>query len=171
MSKSVIHAVFNNNNDAGSALEAISHSGVSAKKIAVLGEDSDSFREATSSLQSGKICGIIIWMAVIGSAIGALAGFAGMPAVDPTSQLMASISGTLAGLVLGLFSGVWMAGIINIDNLTESEAEIREGTVTDGAMAVSIIADDEAQSERIRLMLCEHQAAQVYVEFKEPVIR
>lgn len=164
--KFIAHGLFQTHTNGGAALEALSASRIAPERIRVIGEDGDAFRDATAVLQTKKVCNIIISLAVLGSAIGAVAGYLGMPSVS-AQVIPSTISGSLAGLVLGLFSGIWMAGVIHLDNMPDSDADIKQGKVQAGEMLISVSSSDSAECERIRAVMQENAATQTSIEMKE----
>jgi hypothetical protein len=152
-----VEAIFASHEDGGNALAALINAGVSPGKISVIGEDCDSFRQATASLHSKKINKSIVWMGVLGAIVGSLAGFAGMPALTHVaSPLISAVSGVVAGLVLGLYTGVAIGGMMFFDNIPASDAHFQLGTPDQGDMVVGVVTSDEQEQELVNSLLCEH---------------
>lgn len=163
---SVIHAVFADTDNAKNVLEELSVAGVQPGRISVIGEDSDAFRHATTSLYSKKVDRLLYVMGTIGGLAGAAAGFLGMPDIpgDSHSYLIAATTATGTGLALGAYAGTWMAGILNLDNFPGSDSKFRFGKPQAGKVAVSISTANILETEHVRRLLREYPPNKICIE-------
>lgn len=170
-----INAIFAKHSDATAAIESLGGAKFSARQFSVIGSDSDAFREATATLQSGKVDRLLLAMGLIGAIVGCAAGFLGMPNIPSRETMflvMVPLSACMVGTALGLLTGMLMGAVLKLDNLAPSEAEVRLGTVHQGDMAVSVRANSAREAELIQRIFVEHGATCLTVDLSasEPAI-
>lgn len=166
MNQAKIHAVFSDTDSARIVLEELSTAGVAPDRVAVIGEDSDSFRHATASLYSKKIDRLIFLMGAAGGITGAAAGFLGMPDIpgDFHTYLCAAVAATGSGMALGAYAGTWMAGILNLDNFPASASKIRLGQPGNGKIAVTVATANVLEAERVKRLLRQYPPNKICFE-------
>lgn len=167
MSNIVVHGVFNSHADAGEAIPALKNAGLSASKFSVIGVDGDAFRAATASLHSMRVPKIMFALGLSGAIAGCLAGFWGMPRIPDGSSMflmMVPLSAAFVGTAIGLFTGMWIGGILILDDAPPTEAEVRLGDVRDGDVSVSINVADTAQRDLAQQLMWQFGAVHVAVD-------
>lgn len=167
MSHAIVHGVFPNNTMAGAALEALNNAGFTPGQISVIGQDSDSFRQATATLVSTKGDKFILWAGATGAILGGLAGLFGMPHLPRADELiltMVPIWAAFTGTAIGISAGFTIGGILRIDDIPRFESEVRLGTVHDGELAVSVEVSDLAELQLVQSTLIEHSATNLSID-------
>ncbi len=121
-----------------STLSAHMQTGVNPEQVSVIGLDSDEFREATLPLESRKLDPLFIQLGVLGFLVGVAWGVFGCPALTPgpTAVISAFMSG-FCGAILGMLCGVYIAGIVHLDNPPPTKATIIQGEVEGGIAIVT----------------------------------
>lgn len=173
MSKSLVHAVFHNNSDAAGAIDALTSGGFAPGQISVIGQDSDSFRQATASLQSTKVDKLMIVLGIIGAAAGTIIGATGvhyLPGFDATYITMVTLTAAFSGLAVGMVTGLATGAIVRIDRIPPSDAEVRLGQVRDGDMSVSITVNNTSELERAQKIVSENNAKHVSIDYDTNII-
>jgi hypothetical protein len=174
MSHSVVHAVFFNNNDAAGAIGALTSAGFSPSQLSVIGKDSDDFRVATATLESTKANRLMIVLGIAGAFVGSIIGATGVhfvPGFDATYITPVTLTTSFAGIAVGMVTGLATGAIVQLDNIPESEAEVRLGSVQDGDMAVSISTKDAAELERAQTILRDNGAKHIAFDFTAEVLQ
>jgi hypothetical protein len=167
MSHALIHGIFPNHTSATSALEALNDAGFRPDKISIIGEDSDGFRQATATLHSTKGDKFVLWAGVAGAVLGGFAGLLGMPELpraDVSTLTMVPIWAAFTGTAIGLSAGFTIGGLLRIDDIPRSEAEVRLGNVHDGEMAVSVTVADLEELRQVESLFIKDGATHVSVD-------
>jgi hypothetical protein len=88
-----------------------------------------------------------------------------MPAVTHvTSPMISSISAVIVGLVLGVYTGVAIGGMMHLDHIPFSEAHFELGRVDQGVMAVSVAPNDERELALVKHLMSEHAACSLSID-------
>lgn len=167
MPENAINAIFEKPADATAAIEALRQGDIAAHRFSVIGSDSDSFREVTATLQSGKVDKLLMAMGLSGAAIGCIAGFLGMPSIPSRETmflLMVPLSAGFVGTAVGFMSGMLIGAVLKLDAMAPTDAMVRLGVVHQGNVAVSIAATTRDEADLIRNVLATHGATWISVD-------
>ncbi len=148
-----IHAAFASHSDAAKAINRLTDLHFAAGQFSVIGEDCDAFRDATASLRSLRVPRLIFQLGLAGAVAGCAAGFLGLPNIPARETmflLMVPISAAFVGTAVGLMSGMFIGGILKLDEIPASEAEVRLGSPTAGDLAVSVAVESDAQAQVVQ---------------------
>lgn len=173
MSKSLVHAVFHNHTDATGAINALTDGGFTPGQISVIGQDCDSFRLATASLQSTKVDKLMIVLGIIGAAVGTTIGAFGvhyLPGFDATYISIVTLTAAFSGLAMGMVTGLATGAIVQLDRIPPYEAEVRLGQVRDGDMSVSVTINTDVELERAQKIMSENSAKHVSIDYGSNII-
>jgi hypothetical protein len=173
MSKSVVHAVFFNHSNAAGAINALTAGGFSPSQVSVIGQDSDSFRQATASLQSTKVDKLMIGLGIIGAAAGTAIGATAvhyLPGFDATYISIVTLTAAFSGLAMGMVTGLATGAIVQLDRIPPYEGEVRLGQVRDGDMSVSVTANNASELELAQKYMIENEAKHVSIDYDTEVI-
>lgn len=170
---SVLHAVFRSNGDATGAVEELIAAGFKPSQLSVIGMDSDSFRVATATLNSTKGNRLMMILGVVGAAMGAVIGATGVhfiPGFDATYITPVTLTTAFSGIAVGLVTGLATGAIVQIDNIPESEALVRLGTVHDGEFVVSITTKTSEELNKAQSIVMQNGAQHISLDFSTEVL-
>lgn len=148
-----IHAAFARHSDAAKAINLLTDLNFDARRFSVIGEDSDAFRDATAALRSLKVPRLIFQLGLAGAVAGCLAGFVGLPNIPARETmflLMVPISASFVGTAVGLLTGMFIGGILKLDEIPATEAEVRIGAPAAGDLAVSVSVQSAAEAKTVQ---------------------
>lgn len=165
-----IHAAFGSHADAAKAINLLTDLHFAAGQFSVIGEDCDAFRDATASLRSLKVPRLIFQLGLAGAVAGCAAGFLGLPNIPARETmflLMVPISAAFVGTAVGLMSGMFIGGILKLDEIPACEAEVRLGSPAAGDLALSVAVESDAQSQTVQQVFISCGAKSVMLDVEE----
>lgn len=165
MSDGLVLGVFDDQDHAGQAIEALTNRKFETKSIAVRGDDSDEFRNITAPLASESADKIVILGTVIGIFIGTLAGFAAMftQAAFPYFLAVGPLYSAVAGAAAGGMVGFLLGAVVHFDTV-DYKVSVSRTQMHDKRVHVSVNVKNKSELADAEAIMQERGAVEVHAK-------